>query len=72
MFAQFFAALFSYPFKTVYGKALPRMVVYCHFETAPLFFIFIQENGFSGQFYAVFAHNPPPRRPFSVFMRISI
>jgi hypothetical protein len=35
MFAQFFAAFFSYPFKTVYGKALPRMAVYCHFETAP-------------------------------------
>jgi hypothetical protein len=38
MFAQFFAAFFSYPFKTVYGKALPRMAVYCHFETAPSFY----------------------------------
>ena len=38
MFAQSFPALFSYPSKIVYGKALPLMADYSHFETAPSFY----------------------------------
>jgi len=52
----------------VYRKALPQID---SSATAPFLYIHSRKRLFRA-FYAVFAHNPPPGRPFSVFLRISI